>query len=104
LEPWKIENWDCANYLDDTLDQWFKLFKKMGLDIGIVILTPDMELLDVKEFRKAPKVTLGSPLKEVVFGSKIVNVDGEVVLKGSERDDRWGPGGTEVVKKKRSRS
>jgi len=67
------------------------------------------------EQKPSPPKIIGS-LKELITKKKegttntvdsspvVVNVDGNYVSKGSDQDDRWGPGGTEVTKKKRKRN
>ncbi len=95
----KLKNWNCAEYLGDTLDQWHKIFEQKKLDITILVLTPEMELLDGCKLRKItgdpPTEGAGSPQKTI---DMVTNVDGNVVPKGSDEDDRWGPYGTETRK------
>lgn len=146
----KLDNWNCADYLGETLDGWFKIFEQKRLDITILVLGPDMELLDGRKLRKqqenplaegagSPQTTLenrveklehcvtcrcrilscperiDSSLQDHHFGEPdkdsqvdsdgkpremVTNVDGNRVPKGSDADDRWGPYGTETLKKK----
>ncbi len=113
----KLLNWNNVEYLSDALDAWYKIFDQKRLDITILVLSPDMELLDgrkLKKYQEDPPAEGAGSSQEHHFGEPdkdsqvdsdgkpvvmVTNVDGNRVPKGSDADDRWGPYGTERKKK-----
>lgn len=86
----------------ETLTEWCKVVKeRTGKTLSFLVMGPDVTFLAPKKLTKMKDPYAFSTKPSQGKKSRmVINVDGEIVLRGSEKDDRWGPYGTEVRKKR----